>query len=66
MGAELQHRWLRRGTGPLRAELRVGHVTLMAEREAEVQAGFPGNIQLVARHVVAEHVATIIGEPQFP
>jgi hypothetical protein len=37
----------------------------MAEWKAEVQAGLPGDIELVVRHVVAEQVATIIGEPQL-
>ena len=65
VGAQLLHRWFGRGAGPLRAELRIRHVTLMTEREAKVQTGLPGNIQLVIRHIVAEQVATIIGEPQF-
>ena len=37
----------------------------MAVREAEVQAGLRRDVQLVRRHVVAEHVAAVVGEPQL-
>ena len=37
----------------------------MAEREAEVQARLGCHVELVVRHVVAEHVAAVVGEPQL-
>src|SRR5437868_11440348 len=65
VGAELLHRRLGRRAGAARAELRIRHITLMAEWKAEVEAGLPGDIEFVVRQVVAEHVATVIGEPQL-
>ena len=37
----------------------------MAERETEVEAGLRGDVEFVVRHVVAEHVAAVVGEPQL-
>src|SRR4051812_13833577 len=52
--AKLLHGRLRGRASPLRAELRIRYVALMAKGEAEVQAFLPGDVELIARHVVAE------------
>src|SRR5438105_3787755 len=65
VGAELLNGRLRRRAGALRSELRIRHIALMAEWKAEVEARLPGDIELVVRQVVAEHVAAVIGEPQL-
>src|SRR6476646_10674107 len=65
MGAELLHGRFGRRAGPLSAELRIRYVTLVTVRESEVHAALPRDIELVARHIVAEHVATVICEPQL-
>src|SRR5204862_888711 len=65
VSAELLHGWLGRRAGALRTEFRILHIALMTEWKAEVQAALPGDIELVVRHVVAHHVATVIGEPQL-
>ena len=47
------------------AELGIGIVAGVAVREAEVQPGLRRVVQLVGRHVVAEHVAAVVGEPEL-
>src|SRR6185503_9821713 len=65
VSAELLHGWRASRAGTLSAELRIRRITLVAEWKAEVHAGLPGDIELVVRQVVAEHVAAVIGEPQL-
>src|SRR6266511_205730 len=65
VGAKLLDGRLSRRTRALRAELGIRHVALMAVWKAEVQAGLVRHIELVVRHVVAEHVAAVVGKPQF-
>ena len=46
-------------------ELRVLDVALVAEREAEVEAGLRRVVQRVGRLCVAEPVAAVVGEPEL-
>ena len=50
----------------LAPEFRVGGVALMAIGIAEVHLGFGRVVQLVGGQLVAQHVAAVVGEPQFP
>src|SRR6185503_6528259 len=54
-----------RRTRTLGAELRVGDVALMTEGETKVQAGFGRDVEFIVRHVVAEVVAPVVGEPEL-
>src|SRR5262249_17928516 len=47
-------------------ELRVGCVTLVAVREAEVHAGARRAVEFVGGHVVAHPVAPVVREPEVP
>src|SRR5687768_7973513 len=51
---------------PLRTEFRIDDRAFMTIRIAEMHAGLWRAIQLVPGCVVAEIVASIIGEPQLP
>ncbi|MCY1408830.1 hypothetical protein D9M71_241600 [compost metagenome] len=64
MRAELGHRRREGGAG-FRGEFRVGDVPGMAVRIAEVLAVARYPVQLVVGQVVAEHVAAVVGEPEF-
>src|SRR5262249_47622115 len=65
MRPQVQHRWYKILAGTLGAKLRVSDVLAMAVGVTKVQAWFGSVIEFVRRHVVAKHVTTIIGEPQF-
>ncbi len=65
MGAQLCHRRLELGAGALLAEFRVGNTASVAVRIAEVLAG-PGHpVELVVGHIVPQHVAPVVGEPEL-
>ena len=66
MRAELDGRGCEFRAFALRAELGVGQVALVAIRIAEVHARCGRVVQFIAWHIVAQHVAAIVGEPQFP
>src|SRR5439155_4907241 len=65
MWTQVQHWRHKIATGALSTKLRVCNVLPMTVGETKVHAWFGGVIEFVRRHVVAEHVATIIGEPQL-
>ena len=65
-GAELDHRRRELRALVSHAELRIRHVALVAVRIAEMLADLGDVIELVARHVVAEPVARVLGEPESP
>ena len=48
----------------LRAELRIGNVAAVAIRKAEILRHRSDVVELVGRRVVAQHVATVVGEPE--
>src|SRR6185295_5501413 len=63
--AGLLHRRLRGRASPLRTELRVGDIALMAEWKTEMKAGFPRDVDFIGWYVVAHAVTPIVREPQL-
>src|SRR6201988_2251808 len=63
MGAELGGRGRELLALVPHREFRIGHVTLMAVGIAEMLADLRDHVELVARHVVADPVAGVFGEP---
>src|SRR5690606_5818870 len=63
--AQRTYRRLGRGARTLRSEFRVRDVTLVAEREAEMHALLPCDVELIAWDIVAHLVAPVVGEPEL-
>ncbi len=63
--AELARRRRELVAAPPGAELGIGQVAAVAVRVAEIQAGARRVIELVGRHVVAQQVAAVVGEPEL-
>src|SRR5690349_13111091 len=62
--AEGLRRWRERAARLPAAELRIGNRARVAVREAEIPARARRLVERVGRHVVAHHVAPVVGEPQ--
>src|SRR5258708_36239522 len=61
---KLDHRWRELLALSLSSKFRVWRVPLMAVRKAEMLAGLLDVIELVTRKIIAEHVPSIVGEPE--
>ena len=65
MRTKILHRRGECGAWTLAAEFRVGYRTAVAIRIAEMHAGFRRMVQLVRRQIIPQHVAAVVGEPEF-
>src|SRR6266550_2100625 len=65
VGAEIDHRRGEFRTLVTHREFRIGHVTLVAIRIAKMLADLRDHVELVARQIVADPVARVLGEPVF-
>src|SRR3984957_1246122 len=65
VGAEIEHRWGEFRTFVTHRKFGIRSVALVAIGIAEMLADLRDHVELVARHVVADPVARVFGEPVF-
>ncbi len=65
MRAQAGHRRDELAAAPALAELRVEEVALMAEGKAKMLPGLHDAVEFAAGLIIAQPVATVVGEPQL-